>query len=151
MYAITDQGRAALQQWLAASGEPQKIEYKSLLKLYLSDCADREQLKARIAEMREQALDGIREVLAQVEQFIDGGLALKETATIASQITRMGVRQYRAQLQWLDELEARLAAPPETADIEDFALTQYRSARRELKQLLARHEPANMRNEEGES
>nr|WP_277602521.1 helix-turn-helix transcriptional regulator [Parahaliea mediterranea] len=139
VYSITPEGRAALKAWLAGPGGAQKMEYLSLLKLYLTDCRDTTAVGERLAGMRREVLDTAREALAQIERIENTGVALEDTAPMASLATRLAVHHSKAQLAWLDELESYLADPPSADAAADWAMGHYRHSARQLRALIKRH------------
>lgn len=138
-YRITPRGRAVLDEWLAGPGGAQKMEYLSLLKLYLSDWRDTGAVGERLAAMRREVLASAREALTQIERIEQEGVALADTAPVASLATRLAVHHCKAQLAWLDELETFLGDPPATDAAEDWAMGHYRHSARQLRALLKRY------------
>lgn len=136
VYSITPRGRQELEAWLAAPGESPRVEHKSLLKFYLIDSTDRDALRSRVAEMREQTLAGVREALALVREITARGVILPQTAATASLASGLAVNQFRGQLAWLAELEEALETLPDNTAEESWALAQYARSRRQLEQML---------------
>lgn len=55
VYAITKEGRAALQRWLGEPGSTPVVEFEGLVKVLFAEQGSKEQLLATIGSLREQA------------------------------------------------------------------------------------------------
>ncbi len=135
VYAITDAGREAFAAWLAQPGEPQKTEYKSLLKLYLSDPQDSNALIHRIQEMRQQTHDEINNALQLVDRIVEHGPLLKDTALVASSTSLLAAEEFKVRLNWLDQFENSLAQLEKETDRKSQAEKNYRVSQQRLRKL----------------
>ncbi len=55
VYAITDQGREALQRWLDEPGQPPLVEFEGVVKVLFAEQGTKRQLLATLRSIREQA------------------------------------------------------------------------------------------------
>jgi PadR family transcriptional regulator, regulatory protein AphA len=55
VYAITDQGRQALQRWLDEPAQPPLIEFEGIIKVLFAEQGTKQQLLATLRSIREQA------------------------------------------------------------------------------------------------
>lgn len=99
-HRLTDEGRAALAAWLRSPLPDDRPREPFLGRLFLVGREDDPELvRALLAERR----DAARRLLATLESIpaVDGDLAARlRTATL-----RNGIREVKAELTWLDELE----------------------------------------------
>ncbi|BFM15125.1 hypothetical protein R50073_13080 [Maricurvus nonylphenolicus] len=135
-YHITPMGRELLSEWLSQPGEAAKLEFKSLLKFYLTGASDPQALRDRIEEIKQQNLQEIRDVHAQISRFTAKGVILKEVAINAALTSRFAVGQIKARLQWVEEMQALLAELPDEEDPESWAIEVYRQSQEDLKGLM---------------
>lgn len=55
LYAITEDGRAALRRWLDEPGQPPLVEFEGIVKVLFAEQGSKEQLLATLRSIREQA------------------------------------------------------------------------------------------------
>ncbi len=139
-YHITAAGRKAFQAWLLEAGEAPKIEYKSLLKFYLVDPNDTEGLRHKAKEMRDETIQQMRETLALLDDIISERGILRDTVLTASMSSRFGIEQYKARMNWLDQLDQWLEQPPAAKDIEQWSMACYRQSQQQLERLLKKYQ-----------
>ncbi len=147
LYKITPQGRKIFNLWLSEPGENVKIEYKSLLKFYLTNPENPKALRTRVEEMRQQAFDDIQQTLALFDHINEKGLILNQTAVVASMISRLGNKQFKARLEWLDEvdnwLDELIQNMTEEKDLMAWSSENYQRTRTQLTALLKKHQTKN--------
>jgi DNA-binding PadR family transcriptional regulator len=110
VYGLTDDGRAALQEWLAgrAEGENDLFQYRDegMLRLFFSDFTDPQSALANVRQMRawrEQAADFFRtEIGPHAQEDVDLGYRFPLRAL------EFGIAWLDSQRVWLAELEAQL-------------------------------------------
>ncbi len=139
VYHIAPEGQAYLTQWLTQPGEPAKLEFKSLLKFYLTGSDDPQALRDRIEEIKQQTLQEVRDTHAQISRFTSQGVILKEVAINAALTSRFGITQIRGRLNWIEEMELLLSELTDKTDPEVLAVNVYRQTQEDLKQLMERY------------
>ena len=74
VYAITDEGRRSLRDWLATEPAPPRFELEPLLRLLYADQGDKQDLLRAVGATRAWARQEIETGLAQLEEYqADGG------------------------------------------------------------------------------
>ena len=136
VYYIAPKGQRLLSEWLSEPGEAAKLEFKSMLKFYLASASNPQALRDRVEEIKQQTLQEIREVHAQISRFTSKGVILKEVAINAALTSRFAVGQVKARLEWVDEMESLLAKLSEDVEPESWAIEVYRESQRDLKDLI---------------
>ncbi len=139
-YHITAKGKIAFQTWLNEEGAPPKIEYKSLLKFYLVDPNDTQGLKNKAREMRQETLEQMQSTLDLLDDIIAQGGIYRDTVMTASMSSRFGVEQFKARMNWLDQLDQWLTQEPDTDDMQDWSIACYRQSQQQLKRLLKKYQ-----------
>jgi DNA-binding PadR family transcriptional regulator len=97
-YAITSEGRKALQEWLEAPVEKETVRFELLLKMYFSGGASVDVMKAHVKAF----MDTHQKQLAMLDMF------QKELTPIADQdnhkdvlrVIDFGQKVYRAYIEW---------------------------------------------------
>tara|TARA_B100000446_G_scaffold54908_1_gene51113 strand:- start:10759 stop:11457 length:699 start_codon:yes stop_codon:yes gene_type:complete len=137
-YSITEAGSKALTEWLTEPGEPAKLEFKSMLKFYLAGATDRQALKDRVEEIKQQTFQEIRDIHDQIERFTEKGVRLKEIAVNAAMASRFGVAQIKARLAWVKEMEVMLQRDRSVRSLqsENNAMKIYQTSLLDLKELI---------------
>lgn len=118
VYAITDAGRDAFQEWLRQPGGQRHFEWEKLTKVWFGDHVEKEELLALISEVRE-------EQLAQVENWMEK-IPVREIRDLHDQLVLphrghigglMGVlitRIYKTIVDWTDWAEEQVEEWPST-------------------------------------
>lgn len=71
-YRITDEGRAALRRWFATDTDPPRIEIEGILRLFLAEHADAQDLHRSLLQTAEHVRADIDAMIGQVEQYRRG-------------------------------------------------------------------------------
>lgn len=108
VYRITAAGRRALAAWFAEPGAELVYEYETLVKLLNGDHCDDATLLALIEEVRRQAREEARQVVAACEQILAEGWRIPETAEHNGLVIGFIRENIEARLRWADAAEKRL-------------------------------------------
>lgn len=73
VYTITDDGRAALRDWLDRPAAGPRLEWEAMIQVSFADHGTREQLLATLAAIRRDAEDRLDTARAQVEGYVRTG------------------------------------------------------------------------------
>jgi PadR family transcriptional regulator, regulatory protein AphA len=117
VYAITEQGRQVLAQWLATPPSPPSLEVEAMLRLLYADQGSKQDLLAAIHATRAWALARAPEGLAQVRGYLADGGPFPERLHISALFGRFYLDLFELQVRWADLAEAEIAAWPHTADL----------------------------------
>jgi DNA-binding PadR family transcriptional regulator len=102
VYELTDEGHAALREWLISPEPPMwELRDEGLLKLFFADELTTEELRARVAVLRdshERALERLREIEPHVRQRPGARLTHDH-----------GVALHQAAVRWCEGIDAELA------------------------------------------
>lgn len=121
VYRITAAGRRALAAWFEEPGAELVYEYETLVKLLNGDHCDDATLRSLVGEVRRQAREEARQVVAACEQILREGWRIPETAEHNGLIIGFIRESIEARLRWADVAEKRLGERqkglPEKAEI----------------------------------
>ena len=112
VYAITPDGREALQRWLDEPSAAPATEFEALIKVFFADAGSLEQLTAVLDAIEQTAAERIRELCGMAESAVDGG-TFPERDHISALSIRLPYLQEAAVLAWCGwarEQTARWAA-----------------------------------------
>jgi PadR family transcriptional regulator, regulatory protein AphA len=110
VYALTDAGRAALQQWLAPDPDLTfEVRDEGMLKLFFSDIGTPEQRIRNIRAMREAH----ERTLAQLSAHEEEASQMPEGPRLTLEL---GIRLHRGIVAWCESTERRLREEAADAD-----------------------------------
>jgi DNA-binding PadR family transcriptional regulator len=113
VYAITEEGRAALAAWLAEPGEGPVLEFEQLVKLSFAEHGTRSDALRTVAAARDWARERNVENLAAARQYAAGEGPYQERAAQTMIAGAFFTELYATVARWADWAEEQIAAWPE--------------------------------------
>lgn len=107
VYAITDDGRRALEDWFAEPPAPSLPRNELLLRIFMGRHAPAEHLLRDVRESRERA-ERTLAMLQAIGARVDADTGRDEDRTFWKLTLRYGLRVYQAIAEWGREAEAAL-------------------------------------------
>ena len=117
VYAITEQGRRVLTEWLATPPSPPGLEFEAMLRLLYADQGSKQDLLDAVRATRAWALAHAPEALAQIRGYLADGGPFPERLHLSTLFGRFYVDLYELLARWADLAEAEIAAWPGTAEL----------------------------------
>jgi DNA-binding PadR family transcriptional regulator len=117
VYAITEQGRRALADWLATPPSPPGLEFEAMLRLLYADQGSKQDLLDAVRATRGWAIERAAEALVQVRGYLADGGPFPERLHIITLFGRFYLDLYELMARWADLAEAEITAWPRTADL----------------------------------
>ncbi len=117
VYAITEQGRRVLAEWLATPPSPPGLEVEAMLRLLYADQGSKQDLLDAIRATRAWALARAPEGLAQVRGYLADGGPFPERLHVIALFGRFHLDLFELLVRWADLAEVEIAAWPRTADL----------------------------------
>lgn len=105
VYSITEEGRAALRAWLAATAEPVVLKHPTMLRVWLGHLEGADALAKVVDGHRGELTEQLQAARYAAEHAEDDAGWRYPAA-----VTRWAVRRLEAELELLDELERDLAS-----------------------------------------
>jgi PadR family transcriptional regulator AphA len=99
-YAITDDGRAALRDWLGEPAAPPTLEFEAMIKVFFADSGSLDQLRATLASIAETADARLVELDAKADENRSGDVAFPERLPINTIAMRLMIDHERANATW---------------------------------------------------
>lgn len=100
VYAITDEGRRELAQWLSQPAEPRTTAFALALRVFFADAGTREQLHANLEAMETEALTNVG-ALATMARELRSGSAFPDRLHLSAVSLRLQLDQELAVLAWV--------------------------------------------------
>jgi DNA-binding PadR family transcriptional regulator len=100
LYTITDQGRAALAEWLKTPGEGPSLEYEHHVKLFFADYGTREDALATLAASRTWAAAQLDVFIEAAQEYLAGRGPFPERSAVTSIGARFLVDFYELVDRW---------------------------------------------------
>jgi PadR family transcriptional regulator, regulatory protein AphA len=141
VYAITDEGRQALQHWLGEPSAPRTSEFEAMLKVFFADAGSLEQLDATLAAIEREVDERLRALAGMVEQGLAGQAPFPERLHVTALTIRLSAAQEHAVLDWARWAREQLPAWRSTTDPGRW---DTRAALRELSGSTAPPGPAGL-------
>lgn len=116
-YRITDDGRAAVADWLRTPPEPPQVQFEALLRVFLADLGTTDDLRATIADTRRQVTDDMAAILPVLEDYAGEDVPFPERAHLNVLFIDFIARFFRDVLEWCDRVDAELDEWGTTAEV----------------------------------
>lgn len=95
-YAITDEGRAALSEWLGIPAAPRTLEFEGMVKVFFADGGSLEQLRSTLTAIADEA----QERVTAIGALAAGAHRFPERAHISALALPLQLEQEAAVLRW---------------------------------------------------
>jgi DNA-binding PadR family transcriptional regulator len=126
-YTITDAGRAALSEWLAAPGAGPVLEFEQLLKIHLSDAGTTDDIRTNLDATRQWVREQNEENLAAARTYLAGEGDFPSRAALNVLIGRF-LTDYYAMVdnwaRWAADVVRDWPDDPTTAPLDTDALAE---------------------------
>lgn len=100
VYAVTDEGRAALRRWLAEPAAPPSLEFEAMVKVFFADGGTLGQLRTTLRSIADTAEVRIAELEAKVDENVRGDVAFPERLHLNSLALRFHLEHERSIAAW---------------------------------------------------
>jgi PadR family transcriptional regulator, regulatory protein AphA len=129
-YAITAEGRQALQAWLGQPSAPPRLESEALLRMFFAEHGTREDLLATLAGLEAQALADRAQAVAQAAEYLAGRAPFPERIHILGLFGRFTLGYTALVAEWArwaqNEVEAW--ADTTTAEVSPEVVAAFEAA-----------------------
>jgi len=106
VYAITDAGRAALREWLAAPSSPTRYEAEALVKVLFAENGTRDDLLASINALRSDAAEAMAHFLEVADHYAEGEGEYPWRFGLSGLAARLILEQHASTIRWADWAES---------------------------------------------
>lgn len=112
VYEITEEGRAALQEWLGLPSAPPSSENEAIVRVFFADSGDLAALRSTLTAVEERA----RERLAELTRMQEDDHPFPQRAHISALALRLQQDQERTTLRWARWARTEVAGWQSTTD-----------------------------------
>lgn len=114
-YEITDQGRAAVSEWLGdGPPAPIQVQFEALLRVFLADQGAPSDLAQTIAATREQVLATAEQAIPLLEEYASEQPPFPDRAHLNVLFMHFFAGLFELVLTWCDDVEAEMETWPDT-------------------------------------
>ena len=113
IYAITDNGRAALRRWLDEPGQPPLVEFEGIVKVLFAEQGTKEQLLTTLRSVREQAEQTLAEHIALADDLAHTGGPFPDRLHVNELVFKFMWEQTETIIRWATWAEQQVARWPE--------------------------------------
>jgi PadR family transcriptional regulator, regulatory protein AphA len=113
-YAITGEGRRALEAWLATEPGPPRFEFETMLRLVYADQGTKEELLDAVRAARRWAEGRFAEGGEQVRGYLDDGGLFPDRLHIIALFARFYADLFELVVRWAELAEAEIERWPRT-------------------------------------
>lgn len=116
-YEITDAGRVAAREWLRSEPSTPRIELEVVLRVFLADLGEPEDLRRALAATRRHVTEQLDVLQPILEEYSGDGAPFPERAHLNILFMHHSTMQLEQLLDWCDDVEAELEWWPSTTGI----------------------------------
>lgn len=116
-YEITDAGREALAAWLDTEPGLAQLQFETLLRLFLADQGDREQLLAAVRASRRKIVATVEELIPVIEDYAGDAPPFPGRAHLNGLFIAFIADFVRVVLEWCDTAEEEIESWDGVADV----------------------------------
>ena len=118
VYSITEAGRKALREWIASPSTPQRYEAEALLKVFFGENGSREDLRATLRAVREEALEAVARWQDVAERYASGEGYYPERFAFSALVVRLVGEQQAITARWAAWAEEVVSAWDDSSPVE---------------------------------
>jgi PadR family transcriptional regulator, regulatory protein AphA len=100
VYSITEAGRTALRDWLAAPSSRQRYESEALLKVFFAENGTVEDMLRSIRAVRDDASDAVEHFREVADRYAAGEGEYPDRFALSALVARLLVEQQAATVRW---------------------------------------------------
>lgn len=114
VYTITDEGRAALTEWMATTPAPPVLEAEALLRLLFAENGSVNDLTAALDEMAANAVEMYEQVATINAGYLDGSHPFPERTHLSVLFATFQLELFDLIVRWVDFAKIEIATWPTT-------------------------------------
>lgn len=114
VYTITDEGRSALESWMATTPQPPTLEAEALLRLLFADHGTTDDAIAAVDQLAADAAETYEQVLTINAGYLEGGHPFPERVHVSVLFATFQLELSDLMARWAEFAKAEIAAWPTT-------------------------------------
>jgi PadR family transcriptional regulator AphA len=114
VYAITQDGREALNEWTRTRTQPPRLEIEALLRLLFADHGSRDDLVRALDEFESDLDEQHRAVVELMASYLDGGHPFPQRTHLSVLFATFQIEMFKTAEQWIEFARGEIDGWPTT-------------------------------------
>ena len=116
VYEITDEGRAALKEWMAMRSQPPRIEVEALLRVLFADQGSVEDLRVVLEQLEDDIGERHQAVVSLMASYLEGSHPFPDRTHLSVLFATFQVEIFKSIERWVEFAQAEIDGWTTTAD-----------------------------------
>jgi len=117
VYEITDEGRAALKEWMAMRSQPPRIEVEALLRVLFADQGTVEELRVVLEGLEDDIGQRHDSVVALMASYLEGSHPFPERTHLSVLFATFQLEMFQSIERWIDFAQSEIDEWPSTGGL----------------------------------
>ena len=117
VYEITDEGRAALKDWMAMRSQPPRIEVEALLRVLFADLGSVEDLRVVLGQLEDDIGERHQAVVSLMASYLEGSHPFPDRTHLSVLFATFQVEIFKSIERWVEFAQAEIDDWPTTANL----------------------------------
>ena len=117
VYAITEHGREALNEWTRTRTQPPRLEIEALLRLLFADHGSRDDLVRALDEFESDLGEQHRAVVELMASYLEGGHPFPQRTHLSVLFATFQIEMFKTAEQWIEFARGEIGEWPTTEDL----------------------------------
>jgi len=117
VYAITERGREALNEWTRTRTQPPRLEIEALLRLLFADHGSRDDLVRALDEFESDLGEQHRAVVELMASYLEGGHPFPQRTHLSVLFATFQIEMFKTAEQWIEFARGEIGEWPTTEDL----------------------------------
>ena len=114
VYEITEEGRAALEEWTSTRTQPPRLEIEAMLRLLFADHGSREDVLGALDEFEGDIGEHHQAIVELMASYLDGGHPFPERTHLSVLFATFQIEIFKAIEQWIEFARGEIDHWPST-------------------------------------
>ena len=117
VYAITEEGRGALNEWTTTRTQPPRLEIEALLRLLFADHGSRDDLARALDEFESDLGEQHRAVVELMASYLSSGHPFPQRTHLSVLFATFQIEMFKTAEQWIEFARREIDEWPTTEDL----------------------------------
>ena len=114
VYEITEEGRAALEEWTSTRTQPPRLEIEALLRLLFADHGTRRDVLGALDELEADVGEHHEAIVELMASYLEGGHPFPERTHLSVLFATFQIEVFKSIERWIDFARDEIAQRPTT-------------------------------------
>ena len=117
VYEITDEGRAALEEWTRTRTQPPRMEVEALLRLLFADHGSKHDLARALDELEADIAEHHTAIVELMGSYLDGGHPFPDRTHLSVLFATFQIEMFKTIERWIEFARDEIDGWPATEDL----------------------------------